>query len=237
MRSDYADDPGNRGVVTKSQKKLNEEVKRAMANGFQVIVHGIGDKGIERILDAYDEALEGKANNLRLGVNHMQISEPDLVERVIEKNYLTYVQPIFLQDDLPILVERIGSKKAQTSYPFGTLAKSGVHQSFSSDAPITSFDPWANIYCALTRKRLNGEPKTGFVSEEAVDIYTAIDAYTYEGAYASFEEHEKGRLKAGQLADFIILDRDIFTIHPEEIRGTKVLETIVDGTTVYKMSK
>jgi hypothetical protein len=234
MRQDYADDPGNRGVATKSQEELNDEVKVAVDNGFQVIIHGIGDKGIERILDAYDFALEGAPNELRLGVNHMQICEPDLAERVIERDYLTYVQPIFLDDDLPIVEERLGKELAETSYPFGTLARAGVHQSFSSDAPIVSFNPWENIYCALTRKRLNGEPEEGFVPTEAVDIYTAIDAYTYEGAYASFEEEKKGRLKEGYFADFIILDRDIFTCSAEEIKETVVLETIVNGETVYK---
>lgn len=234
MRKEYADDPGNTGVVTKSQKDLDQEVQRAVDHGYQVIVHGIGDKGIERILDAYDKVLGDQPNELRLGVNHMQICEPDLVERVIEKDYLTYVQPIFLHDDLPILEECIGKVLAESSYPFGTLARAGVHQSFSSDAPIVSFNPWENIYCAVTRKRLNGEPKEGFVSEEAVDRYTAIDAYTYEGAYASFEEQEKGRLKAGYYADFIILDRDIFTIDSEEIQGMKVIETVVNGQTVYQ---
>jgi hypothetical protein len=97
-----------------------------------------------------------------------------------------------------------------------------------------SFNPWENIYCALTRKRLNGEPEEGFVPTEAVDIYTAIDAYTYEGAYASFEEDRKGRLKEGYVADFIILDRDIFTCSAEEIKDTVVLETVVNGETVYK---
>lgn len=234
MREDYADDPGNKGVVTKSQEELNNEVKTAVKNGFQVIIHGIGDKGVERILDAYDAAIGDEENKLRLGVNHMQISEPDLVKRVIDKGYLTYVQPIFLDDDLPILKDRVGEEKAATSYPFGSLAKSGVHQSFSSDAPVVSFNPWENIYCAVTRKRLNGEPNEGFVPEEAVDIYTAIDAYTYEGAYASFEENEKGRLKEGYLADFIVLDRDVFSIPYEKVKETKVLETVIGGQTVFE---
>lgn len=234
LRQDYSDDPGNKGIETKTQKELNREVQLAVDNEFQVIVHGIGDKAIERILDAFDTALGERKNDLRLGVNHMQLSAPDLTNRVIEKGYLTYVQPIFLDDDLPILENRIGKERANTTYPFGSLAKAGVHQSFSSDAPVVSFNPWENIYCAITRKRLNGEPATGFVPEESMDIFESIDAYTYEGAYASFEEQEKGRLKEGFLADFIVLDRDIFSISPEKIKETRVLQTVVGGETVYK---
>lgn len=234
MRAEYADDPGNTGVATKPQEALNNEVKHAVDHGFQVIVHGIGDRGIERILDAFDAALAGKENDLRLGVNHMQICGEDLIKRVIEKDYLTYVQPIFLDDDLPILEERVGKERAEVSYPFGTLVRSGVHQAFSSDAPVVTFNPWKNIYCALTRKRLNGEPVEGFVPREAVDIFTAVDAYTYESAYASFEEKIKGRLKEGYFADFVVLDRDIFKVTPEEIKETRVIETVVAGQTVYK---
>lgn len=234
MREAYDDDPENKGIETKSQKQLNEEVKIAVDHGFQVIIHGIGDKGVERILDAYDEALQGKPNELRLGVNHMQITGRDLVDRVIERGYLTYVQPIFLNDDIPIVFSRIGKERAETSYAFGTLAKAGVHQSFSSDAPIVSFDPWENMYSAVTRKRLDGTPEDGFLPEEAVDIYTAIDAYTYESAYASFEEEIKGRIKPGQLADFIVIDKDIFTCDPMKIKDTQVLATIVGGKEVYK---
>ncbi|WP_208559232.1 amidohydrolase [Marinilactibacillus kalidii] len=234
MREGYTDDPENFGVETKTQKQLNKEVQLAVDHQFQVIIHGIGDKGVERILDAYDAALNGKPNTLRLGVNHMQITGKDLIERVIDKGYLTYVQPIFLNDDIPIVLSRIGHERAATSYAFGTLAKAGVHQSFSSDAPIVSFNPWENIYSAVTRKRLNGEPETGFLPEEAVDVFTAVDAYTIESAYASFEEEIKGRLKPGFLADFVVIDKDIFTCPPEQIKDTQVLSTVVGGIEVYK---
>ena len=237
MRADYADDPGNRGILTKSQETLNKEVQIAYEHGNQVIIHAIGDKGIEAVLDAYDAILGEDTNNLRLGVNHMQITDTKLVERLKEKDYIVYVQPIFLEDDIPIVEERVGKELARTSYAFGTMEKLGIHQSFSTDAPIASFQPFFNMYCALTRKRLNGQPTEGYVPSEAMDIYSAVDAYTIESAYASFEEEEKGRIKPGFLADFIVLDRDIFTISPDEVKETKVLTTVVDGQIVYQAKK
>ncbi|SFC55042.1 hypothetical protein SAMN04488102_11026 [Alkalibacterium subtropicum] len=234
LRKPYADEPTTWGMLTKSPETLTKEVKQAVANGYQVIIHGIGDLGIETILDAYDEALDGQPNTLRLGINHMQITGPDLIDRVADKEYLTYVQPIFLDDDIPIIRERVGNERADTSYLFKTMQEKGIHQSFSSDAPIVSFNPFYNIQCAVTRNRLDSTESNPYLPEEAMDISAAIDAYTYESAYASFDETEKGRIREGYLADFIVLDKDIFTCAHSEIKTTKVLATFVDGKCVYE---
>lgn len=233
LREPYTDEPSTKGILTKSQETLTDEVKLAVENGYQVIIHGIGDLGIETILNAYDAALNGQPNTLRLGINHMQITGLDLIERVAANDYLTYVQPIFLDDDMPIIRERVGEKRAETSYLFKTMKDKGIHQSFSSDAPIVSFNPFYNIQCAITRNRLNEPEYKAYLPEEALDIYSAIDAYTYEGAYASFEESDKGRIKEGFLADFIILDKDIFTCEQAEIKDINVSETYVDGKCVF----
>lgn len=234
LRKPYTDDPAAFGIVTKTQEKLTEEVTLAVENGYQVIIHGIGDRGIEMILNAYDNTLNGQPNTLRLGINHMQITGHDLIDRVAEKDYLTYVQPIFLDDDIPIIRERVGNERAETSYLFKTMHDKGIHQSFSSDAPVVSFDPFYNIQCAVTRNRLESTGKDPYLPEEAMDICAAIDAYTYESAYASFEETEKGRIREGYLADFIVLDKDIFTCDLDDIKTTNVLATFVDGKCVYK---
>ena len=237
LREPYSDDQLTCGILTKSEETLTEEVKQAVANGYQVITHGIGDRGIEIILNAYDAALNGQENTLRLGINHMQITGLDLIERAAEKDYLTYVQPIFLDDDMPIITERVGEKRAETSYLFQTMIDKGIHQSFSSDAPIVSFNPFYNIQCAVTRSRLDDQSSEPYLPHEALDVYSAVDAYTYEGAYASFEEAEKGRIKEGYLADFIILDKDIFTCEPSLIKNITVQETYVNGSCVYKRNE
>ena len=234
LRKVYNDDPTTWGMLTKTQKTLTEEVTLAVENGFQVIIHGIGDLGIETILNAYDDALNGQPNTLRLGINHMQITGHDLIDRVAEMDYLTYVQPIFLDDDMPIIRERVGDVRAETSYLFKTMMDKGIHQSFSSDAPIVSFNPFYNIQCAVTRKRLEYPDMEAYLPQEAMAVSDAIDAYTYEGAYASFDEDKKGRIKEGYFADFIVLDRDIFTCDPRDIKEINVLETYIDGNCVYE---
>lgn len=237
LRSPYTDDQSTKGILTKSEETLTSEVKLAVDNGYQVIIHGIGDQGIETILNAYDAALGDQPNTLRLGINHMQITGMDLIDRVADKNYLTYVQPIFLEDDLPVLYDRLGAERAETSYLFNTMKKRGIHQSFSSDAPIVSFDPFANIQCAVTRNRLVDKRDTAFLPQEAMTVSEAIDAYTYEGAYASFDEDKKGRIKEGYLADFVILNQDIFAIDQSKIKETTVHSTYIDGKEVYNKEK
>lgn len=234
LREPYSDDPTSRGILTKSEETLTNEVTQAVENGYQVIIHGIGDRGIETILNAYDKALNGKENTLRLGINHMQITDHHLIDRVADKGYLTYVQPLFLEDDLPILYERVGSNRAKTSYLFQTMINKNIHQSFSSDAPVVSYNPFEAIQSALTRNRISEPLKQPHLPEEAMDIYSAIDAHTIEGAYASFDEDKKGRLKEGYLADFIILNEDIFTTPKEKIKDITVLATYVDGKNVYQ---
>lgn len=229
----YSDDESTRGIHTKPQEALNQEVKLAVDNGFQVITHGIGDRGINMILDAYDYALGDRKNDLRLGINHMQITSHALVDRVASKDYLTYVQPLFLEDDLPILYERVGKERAETSYLFNTMKNKGIHQSFSSDAPIVSFNPFDTIQCAVTRNRLTEPLAEPFLPEEAMTVEEAIDAYTVEGAYASFDEDKKGRLKEGFLADFVILNEDIFTIEKSSIKDVTVAATYINGEVVY----
>lgn len=229
----YADDAPTQGIHTKPQETLNQEVKLAVDNGFQVITHGIGDRGIHMILDAYDAALGGNTNDLRLGINHMQITSHELVDRVAAKDYLTYVQPLFLEDDLLILYDRVGKKRAETSYLFKTMKNKGIHQSFSSDAPVVSFSPFDTIQCAVTRNRLTEPMEKAFLPEEAMTVEEAVDAYTREGAYASFEEKKKGRLKEDYLADFVILNEDIFTIDKHKLKNVSVAATYINGKAVY----
>ena len=150
------------------------------------------------------------------------------------EDILEGVQPIFLDYDLHVLEERVGAELGHTSYAFGSQYRRGVHLSFGTDCPVEECDPFANLYCAVTRCDKQGWPEGGYAPEEKMDIYDAVDAYTIESAYMQFMEDRKGRLLPGYLADFAVLDRDIFTIDPKEIMAIQVDLTAVDGTVVYE---
>ena len=157
-----------------------------------------------------------------------------LLERIAKDDILVFAQPIFLDYDMNIVEKLCGKELASTSYAFGTLLRMGVHLSYGTDCPVEDCNPFTNIYMAVTRKDRQGRPAGGFYPGECVDVETAIDAYTKESAYAEFQEDVKGRLKPGYYADMVLLDRDIFTVDPMEIKDILPVMTIVGGKVVYK---
>jgi len=143
-------------------------------------------------------------------------------------------QPIFLDYDMHAVISRCGEELSSTSYAFKTAEDLGIHVSYGTDSPVEDSNPFPNLYSAVTRKDKTGFPEGGFFPQECVDIETAIDAYTIGSAYNEFMEDRKGRIKPGFLADMVILDKDIFTCDPMEIRGILPVMTIVDGQIAWE---
>ena len=131
-----------------------------------------------------------------------------------------------------VVADRVGEELASTSYAFGDMYRMGLHTSFGTDSPVEDLNPFENLYCAVTRKRLDGQ-KT-YRPDQAVDIFDAIDQYTIGSAYCSFDEDKKGRIKPGYFADFAVLDRDIFTIPSDEIKDVKAVRTVLAGRTIFE---
>lgn len=234
MRQPYHDDPTTRGISTLTQEQTNRLVQMAVANGCQVATHAIGDGAVRQILNAYETVTPTQENPNRLSVIHVQITDYAMIERFARHNILAQVQPIFLHYDMQVVNDRVGTQLASTSYAFETMHKMGVHMSFGTDSPIEDMCVFDNLYCAVTRRNLQALPEGGFYPHECVDIYTAVDAYTIESAYTSFEENRKGRLLPGYYADLAVLSQNIFRIDPLELRNTKVRATMVDGRWVYQ---
>lgn len=234
LRQPYDDDPSTHGILTLDRKQLDELLETALHYDCSMIAHAIGDQAIETVLDAFEEKCEEGVNPKRLGVVHVQITDRELLHRFAKMGAVAYVQPIFLDYDIGIVANRVGEALASTSYAFGTLRNQGVHVAFGTDSPVEDMNPFDNLYCAVTRQRKNGKPLGGYGPNERFDMMQAIDAYTLESAYCEFQEHRKGRLMPGYLADLVVLDQDLFTIAPEAIRQTKVVATMVNGRWVYQ---
>lgn len=234
MRQPYHDDPSTKGIATLTESQLDTLVGMAVENDCSVAIHAIGDGAIENVLNSYDKVCTNGENPLRLGIVHVQITDRPLLERFTKNGILAYVQPIFLHYDTAIVEDRVGAELASTSYAFKSLVDMGVHTSFGTDSPIEDMNPIDNIYCAVTRQNLRGEPAGGFYPEECFDMAQAIDCYTTESAYCSFEENSKGRLKVGFVADLVVLSQDLFTIPHDQILQTKVDRTMVNGRWVYE---
>lgn len=238
LRGYYADDKTSEGILIHEENNLNEMVEICHKNNFPVAIHAIGDKTIELAINAIEKAKELYPNNyIRHGIVHCQITDDNLLKRIRALDILALIQPIFIDYDMNIVYDRVGKELAETSYAWKTMIDYGIHTSFGTDCPVEKFDTMPNIYTAVTRKNINtnGKEKKIFIPNEKLSMDEAIKAYTLEGAYASGEEKKKGSIEAGKLADFIVLDKDLFNLdNEEEILDTCVLETYVDGKLVYK---
>ena len=237
LRKGYADDPGNFGVECISKEEMDEFCRIADENGIQVVTHAIGDRAIADVMESYEKVLRNGKNPLRHGLIHCQITDRQMLEKAAKDDILISYQPIFLDYDMHILLDRCGKELGSTSYAFYTADKLGIHVSYGTDCPVEGCNPFPNLYSAVTRKDQKGWPEGGFFPEECVDICEAIDAYTIESAYQEFSEDFKGRIKEGYLADMVVLDRDIFTCDPMEIKDILPAMTIIGGEIVYQSEK
>lgn len=234
MRQDYLDDAGNRGIVVKNRAELDAFCKVADAFGMQVVTHVIGDRAIEETLESYETVLHEGKNPLRHGLIHCQITDRPMLERIRRDEVPAFYQPIFLDYDMHAVLSRCGEALSSTSYAFRTLKELGGQVSYGTDSPVEDCNPFPNLYSAITRKDKNGWPEGGFFPAERVSVEEAVEAYTAGSAWAEFQEDTKGRIAPGFLADLTVLDKDIFTCDPMEIRDILPVMTIVAGEIAYQ---
>ena len=236
MSTGYNDAPDETGVDALDDDRLYELCKLAHENNIRVLIHAIGDKAIQSVIDVYEKLIDDKENTLRHGIVHNQITTKAQLEKIAELGLTVMYQPIFLLSDIAIINDRVGDELEKTSYAFNSLYQMGAPVSLSTDAPVEDCNPFENIYVAVNRMRFDFTPEGGYFKDECMSVSDAIDAYTIKSAYLEGKEDFKGRLKPGFIADMVILDRDIFTIDKTEIKDIKVVETIVGGNSVYKSS-
>ncbi len=243
MLEPYADDPKNSGLPRYDPLKLNDMTKERVLAGFQIGFHAIGDKGVQMALDAFAEAEKAakeakvKAANggddYRLRIEHAQVTTPAEITQFKQLKVIASMQPNHLLTDMRWAQDRLGPKRAATSYAWLSFLNSKAGLAFGTDYPVEPVTPFRGLYAAVTRKSENG--KQEYFPDQRLTIDQAIAAYTQGSAFAEFEEKEKGKLVPGMLADFVVLDRDVTASSPEKILGTKVLRTVVGGKTVYEV--
>lgn len=238
----YSDDPNNSGIPRYDPPKLNEMTKERMLAGFQIGFHAIGDKGVQMALDAFAEAQKAarekriKAANggddYRLRIEHAQVVTPQEIVRFRDLKVIASMQPCQLLTDMKWAQSRLGAKRAEHSYTWAEFLKRGVPLAFGTDYPVEPITPFRGLYAAVTRKSEDG--KAEYFSEQKISMDQAIAAYTTGSAFAEFSEKEKGLIVPGMLADFVVLDRDVTAVSAAQLLGTRVLRTVVGGTTVYQ---
>jgi predicted amidohydrolase YtcJ len=215
-------------------EKIYNDVLSADRNNLQVCIHAIGDKANSMILDLYQrvEAQDGPRDR-RFRIEHAQHVRLQDYERFARLGVIASVQPYHMIDDGSWMVGRIGEQRARYSYAFRTFLDDHVPLAFGTDWPVAPLYPLYGIYGAVTRATLDGKHPDGLFPEEKLTVQQAVYAYTMGSAYAGFEEKDRGSLTPGKYADFVTLDRDLFTIPPKDIWNARVLQTVVGGRIVF----
>jgi predicted amidohydrolase YtcJ len=234
MSAPYTDDPQNCGWHDASQDQLNDFVAYADRHGFQVVIHAIGDGAVDQCVTAFERITGRHHNPRRHGIVHCEIVTPEILRRMAHNDLCALVQPIFLTHDLYVAVERLGKERAAYCHAFAAMLRLGIPLMFGTDHPVESLNPLDCIRCAVERSDiLTGEPSGGFYPDERVDTEAAVDAYTAGSAFHSYEEKIRGRIQSGFLADLVLLDKDIFTLPPDEINTARPVFTMVGGAFSY----
>ena len=237
MFEPFNDDPRNRGLLSDEMHPptaMRDRLMQADATGLQLRVHAIGDRAISMMLDIFaDIEKEHGYHDQRFAIEHAQHMAKKDFERFAKLHVIASMQPYHAIDDGRWAQGPLGPGRARYSYAWRSFLDNGVMLAFGTDWPVAPLDPMAGLYAAVTRATLDAKNDQGWIPEEKITLSEAIQAYTMGAAFAEFQEHEKGAISAGKLADMVILSDNIFQERSESIRKVKVKTTIVGGKVVY----
>ena len=223
---------GGTGVFCFPETTMHSLLAKYHAQGWQLAIHAIGDAAIEQVLSGI-EAADTPANPVagrRHRIEHCGFLTQSQMARMAARGIEPVPQPIFMYEFGDLYITNLGEPRAAAAYPMRTWLESGLHPAASSDAPVSSTDPFQNLYTMITRRTNKG---TQIGPEQAITLEQAVHCLTWCGAYTQFAEHRRGALRPGMLADIAILSQNIFKTGPRTLRDTKADQVLRAGTTIF----
>jgi len=237
MLQPYSDLPGSSGLATEDPSDIRKTAELAIADGYQLCVHAIGDRANREVLNIYEAVFKEhpEQKNLRWRIEHAQHLSAADIPRFAALGVIASMQGIHCTSDAPFVIQRLGPKRAEEgAYVWQKLMKSGAVVSNGTDTPVEDVDPIACFYASVSRKLKDGSV---FFPDQRMSREEALRSYTVNNAYSAFEESSKGSLAPGKLADVTVLSKDILTIPEDEIPKAHVDYTIVGGKLLYQRSQ
>lgn len=228
--SDSSDYRGHQRIGTDDFRRL---VEFCASHSWSMGVHAVGGEAVSRVLDAF-EAVDARSpiRDLRIQLIHAYL-EPsaESIARAARLGVVAALQPSIHWNNGSGLIEKLGDR-AVAANPIRRWIDAGATVALGSDGPFFPFDPRQLMWQSRSRRIANAEGAYG--PEEAISGAEALAGYTTAAAYASFAENDRGALRAGMYADWTALSVDPITCTPDELRQSRVLQTVVGGTTVFR---
>lgn len=231
LKDSYSDLDNHTGAFITSKDSLEALAYKLAASPFQMNTHAIGDAANQVVLEAYNKALVF-SDDPRWRVEHAQIIDTNDI-KLFNRKILPSVQPTHATSDMYWAEDRLGEDRLYGAYANKALLEQSGRIALGTDFPVEDVNPFKTFYAAVVRKDSEAFPEEGYLPENKLSEIEALKGMTIWGAYANFEDKEKGSIEAGKVADFIILDRDIINVNEKRILKTRVVATLVDGKIVY----
>ncbi len=240
MLAPYTNRPSIKGEARFTPEQLTKVVGMLDGRGWQIMTHAIGDAAVRMTLDAYEAAAKTNAapeRGRRHRIEHIETIDPEDIPRFGRLGVVASMQPVHATPSPTpgdVWSTNIGEERASHGWLWASITRAKGPIAFGSDWPVMTFDPKVGLYVAMTRTTVDGLPKGGWLPAQRLPIRQAIQAYTRDGAWASFDEQRKGTLARDMLADIVVLSEDIFSGLPARLLETEVVVTIADGKVVYR---
>jgi hypothetical protein len=230
----YSDKPDQRGLLFMSDAEMQGKMEKALRAGYQVNVHAIGDAANRQVLDAFEAAYKVVGGRqLRNRIEHAQVVALSDIPRFKQLDLIASMQPTHATSDMNMAEDRIGKERIKGAYAWRTFLEQGTRIAGGSDFPVESDNPFFGLHAGVTRTDHANRPQGGWHPEQAMTRLETFRAFTLDAAFAQHQETALGSLEPGKWADFILIDRDLFRIAPQEIWQIKVEQTWVAGARVY----
>jgi len=235
LLEEYTDAKGKFGHNVTPMNEIETVTKDGYKNGFQLCVHGIGDRANREILDIYERTFNGEKKDHRFRIEHAQHIDLEDIPRFSGLGVIASMQAIHMASDRPWAIDRLGKKRIEDgAYVWQKLLESGAKVINGTDAPVEPISAIASFYASVTRQTLKGSPEGGYEPGQKMTREQALKSYTLDAAYGAFEEHIKGSIEVGKLADFTVFSQDLLAVSDEDILNTQIEYTIVGGKILYK---
>ncbi|NNL89955.1 MAG: amidohydrolase [Marinicaulis sp.] len=233
LHEPYSDQAGHFGLPLNEPGTLKAWMTDADAAGLRLSVHALGDRGIDTVIDQLREIAGDDIKNRRYRIEHFQHPTEAAISDLVDAGIIASMQPYHAIDDGRWAEDRIGEGRLKTTYAFRSILDAGGILTFGSDWPVAPLSPIDGVYAAVTRRTLDNLNPDGWISDQKITVEEALTAYTATNAYSFGEEKTAGTLSVGKRADFVILSADPRSAAPHDLRQIAVLQTIIDGETVF----